>query len=142
MDRKTVRMPIAVNRDGKPAALIVANAPHIRIRHTVKNGQIRFHISIRTVGYIDEMLQDVTQSYLQEQVQNTIEQEVRNTFNNGKIINTDVLKLATPIYRYRYATWRKYVTESMNMDKLEIDGVQAEFTIIQSGKYKGGHGRG
>lgn len=136
MDRESVRMPMPVTRNGKPAALFVLNKPRVRIRHSVSGGKVFFDLRIRLAGYADEMLQDMSAASMREQVERNVEREIRDTFANGKKMNADVLDLTLPLYRYHYPTWKKYITDRIDMSRVELRQVQVDFTIKNSGKYK------
>lgn len=133
---RSVRMPILVMQNGKPAVLFVLNRPHVRIAHSVSGGTVSFDLSIRFTGYIDEMLQDVSADWMREQIEQTVAREIRSTFESGRKINADVLNLTTPLFRFHYSTWQRYVTDRMDMSRIELRNIKVAVTIKNSGKYK------
>lgn len=136
MNRRSVRMPVTIFQNGKPAALVALYKPLYRVRYSVTGGQVSFDVGIRIRGYIDELLQDISRQEVEREVCELVKDEVRETFDNGKKLNADTLNLTTYLFRYHYPTWRRTVTDHPDMRNVTLRGIRVRFTLTHSGKYK------
>ncbi|MCU6712956.1 Ger(x)C family spore germination protein [Paenibacillus sp. J5C_2022] len=136
MNPRSIRMPITVWMNGKPAATLVANKPEIKHSYRIRNGKVVYDISIRLSGFIDELVQEPSEKELVEAAERKISKEVLETFRYGKKIGVDVYNLNTELFRYHYRDWQTYILPHSDISNTEIASVNVKFRLRYSGKYK------
>ncbi|WP_158629999.1 Ger(x)C family spore germination protein [Cohnella sp. AR92] len=136
MNERTHRTKLTVFKNEQPAALLVLVKPKVKIRHSVSGGIVRFDVGISMEAYVDEMLQEVPESFLVQQIRENVEEAVQTTFEEGKRINADVYNLTNHLYRFHYQTWKRNVTDQLDMNKVDLRRVRVSVLIRHSGKYK------
>lgn len=133
------RAPINVPNDDSPAATMVLHKPRHRIKAVVRDGSVKYSISVRVKGYISELLRDIPEEELEKEAAKVIEKEIVSTFRKGLAIKADVLHLEETLYRKDPKGWERMHRgdeDSFVLTEDSLDRVDVKVTIKHTGSYK------
>jgi Ger(x)C family germination protein len=137
VEEKTQRSPLLVRVDGKPVAGIVLENPHVKIIPRIRDGQATFRVEIQISGYIDELLEPLTESALEQKAESIIQTDIRKTFEEGLKIQADLLHLEHTLYRKQNREWKKLRKQQAFILKPDsLEKIAVNVNLEHSGKLK------
>ncbi|MCM3745784.1 Ger(x)C family spore germination protein [Paenibacillus pasadenensis] len=137
-DRKLDVTPLKVNSNGRAAAVLMLGRPDFKIKVRFKDGQPKYDISIKTYGYLSDLIQYESVPKLQQLAQEAIKQEVLRTYKLALANKSDCYRLQLSLYR-RYPRTFNQLTKnsSFTLDEQSISSVKVKVFLRTTGKFKG-----
>jgi Ger(x)C family germination protein len=137
MHRKTVRMPLTVERDQSLAAVLFLEKPKVRIKPSVQGHRVYFDVKLTIKAVINELHQDISEKDLTGLAEQKLEDQIRHTYLKGVEKKVDLYHLGEYLYRHQPGTWHRL--EDDNHFVLHEDSLRAlhlHVHLTSTGRYK------
>jgi Ger(x)C family germination protein len=137
-EEKLERMPLQVDVNGSPAAVVMCSTPKMLIKPVKVKGDLKFNIEVDAKGYVMELLQDVPMEQLKRQAAETIRKEMIATYLNAIKVRCDPFRLRQSLYRSDPAAFhRLFQMDTFFLRKDSIGEIHVHIHLMNTGKYKG-----
>ncbi|GAA0378506.1 Ger(x)C family spore germination protein [Bacillus horti] len=136
LDKDMRRMPLTIDDGGHQTLTLIVHTKDYDIKHTFKDGKVRYDLEIDIGAYIEEMEEKIGEKIMTARLEEKIQQDIRMTFEKGLEMGADVYNLNDKVYRYDHKNWEKYIRGKPNEEVIELGDVRVNAVIKHSGKYK------
>ncbi|OBZ17608.1 Ger(x)C family spore germination protein [Bacillus sp. FJAT-26390] len=135
---KLERMPLQVDVNGSPAAVIMCMTPKMVIQPASIKGDVKFNIEVDAKGYVIELLQDVPMDQLKRQAIETIRKEIITTHLKAIKVKCDPFRLRESLYRSDPSEFHRLSRANpFFLTDGSIGDIHVDIHLMNTGKYKG-----
>ncbi|GAB2696575.1 Ger(x)C family spore germination protein [Paenibacillus thermoaerophilus] len=137
MREDTVRMPLPIGEEDKPAAVLVLENPNIKIKPDVQGDRAYFDVTVSVKAQINEQHQELTERELVQLAGQKIEEQIRSTYRKAYERNVDIYNLGESLFRRNPATFHRLTDGNrfiLHQDALR--NVKVTVRLSSTGRYK------
>lgn len=135
LDDGAVRIPLAIEQDGRIFASAIFSYPDTNIKPITRGGNVSFDIKIKVNGDIVEMSRDASESDLKRMAEEHIREEVRLTYREGLRLHADPLNLLASLYRKKLRAWKQWTAANpLPLNEGSLANVHVEVSITNRGR--------
>jgi len=120
------------------SAVVNLHSPHYRVQPIVRDGEVRFAMTLKFNGHISAMWGNLPDAEVERVVTAAVAEEIRATFERGVDKGIDVFRLSQQLYRDDPATFKRFIaSRPFPLTKESLARVDVRIHIMHSGKFKG-----
>ncbi|MEB3103426.1 Ger(x)C family spore germination protein [Ferviditalea candida] len=139
MNQQTVRLPLSLFKDGKLAAVLVAEKPKVKITPTVRNEKAYFDVTVNIRAGINELHQHLSNQEITKMAQREIEAQIEKTFKIAYGKKIDIYDLGESLYRKDPAAWSHIAGHNQFiLNENSLLHLNVKVKVIYPGRYKSG----
>jgi ribosome-associated translation inhibitor RaiA len=137
MHKKTVRVPLSLEREKSLAAVLVMEKPKVRIKPSVQDLRVYFDVELTVKAGINELHQEMSEKELIDLAERKIEEQIRHTYRKGFERKVDVYNLGESLFRRYPSVWHRIEDENhfvLHEDSLR--NIRIHVQLTNTGRYK------
>lgn len=137
LHKKTVRVPLSLERGKSLAAVLVMEKPKVRIKPSVQDLRVYFDVELTIKAGINELHQEMSKKELIDLAERKIEEQIRHTYRKGFERKVDVYNLGESLFRRDPTVWHRIEDENhfvLHEDSLR--NIRIHVQLTNTGRYK------
>ncbi|MFD0960172.1 Ger(x)C family spore germination protein [Paenibacillus chungangensis] len=138
MQKDTNRAPLIVEKDGIVYANLSIGRPSVDITPTLKDGEVRFHISVKLVGSMYEYNEPIAYQEMIAMAEKVVAKQIESVYLQGVRNGIDLFRLGRTLRLNNPALWKE-LTDNGNrlfVTPESIEQLTVHIDIPYNGKYK------
>ncbi|MCC3375346.1 Ger(x)C family spore germination protein [Cohnella sp. REN36] len=137
-ESKLQRTPVRLPMSGPPTSVVVLSNPRMTIRPVSAGGDVRFDLSVKVHGYVNELIKNNSMTTLERQAGEVIRGEILETYEKAYKLRCDPFNLRETLYRRQPRLFRKlYKGDPFFLRPDAIRDIKVRVHLSSTGKYKG-----
>ncbi|CAG7632248.1 hypothetical protein PAESOLCIP111_03361 [Paenibacillus solanacearum] len=137
LEDSTVRSPVMLHVNGKPAGKVSIVRPKSRVIPQAQDNEVRVSIRVECKAIVAEILQKFDEAALKKEIAKIVGSQVEHTFAEGKKKGVDVYRIEHALYRDQFKAWsRLTMNGAKQLRDYTLDSVKVDIDLTHSGMYK------
>ncbi len=138
IQKKMVRAPLSVTKDGEMYAQMSIGKPKISIKPIVEGKKVTFEIKAKYYGALYEYKHPASYEELAKTAEDNIREEIMHTYREALKIGVDIYNLGLVLRHQKLDLWKDLTDNGKNIivNKDSITKLDIEISIPFNGKYK------